>query len=62
MGHYYSEMYSDHRTPEQKKEDAEKQKTRQQIEKHLCDVLKCKRGELKIVYEILKESWNYRND
>lgn len=56
MGHYYSEMNSDDRTPEQK------QKRREQIEKHLCDVLKCKRCELKIVHEILKESWNYWND
>ena len=56
MGHYYSEMYSDDRTPEQKKEDANKQKRHKQLEKHLCDVFKCKRGELKIVHEILKES------
>jgi hypothetical protein len=62
MGHYYSEMYSDDRTPEQKREDAKKQKRREQIEKKLCEVFKCKRGELKIVADILKESWNYRND
>ena len=62
MGHYYSEMYSDDRTPEQKKEDANKQKRRKQLEKKICDVFKCKRGELKIVHEILKESWNYGND
>lgn len=57
MGHYYSEMYSDDRTPEQKKEDANKQKRRKQLEKKICELFECKPKEMKIVYDILKESW-----
>lgn len=57
MGHYYSEMYSDDRTPEQKKEEANKQKRRKQLEKKICELFECKPKEMKIVYDILKESW-----
>jgi hypothetical protein len=57
MGHYYSEMYSDDRTPEQIKEDNKKQKRREQLEKKICELFECKPKEMKIVYDILKESW-----
>lgn len=59
MGHYYSEMYYDDRTEEQKKEDVRKAKRKDELEKKLCKIFECKRGELKIVADILKESWNY---
>jgi len=57
MGHYYSEMYSDNRTSEQKKEDVKNQKRREQLEKNICEMFKCKPKEIKVIYDILKESW-----
>ena len=57
MGHYYSEMYSDDRTPEQKKRDAKRAKKRKQLEKKICELFKCKPKEIKVIYKILKESY-----
>jgi len=59
MGHYYSEMHSDNRTEKEKKEDVKKAARKQELEKALCKVFNCKRSELKVVADILKESWNY---
>jgi len=59
MGHYYSEMYSDDRTPEQIKEDDKEQKRRDELEINICKLFKCKPSEIKIIYNILKDSWNY---
>ncbi len=61
MGHYRSEMYYDNRTEEQKLEDAQKAKRKVELEKKICKVFDCKRSELKVVANILKESWNYRD-
>lgn len=57
MGHYYSEMYSDDRTPEQIKKDKKEQKRRQQLEKKICELFECKPKEIKVIYDILKNSW-----
>jgi hypothetical protein len=56
MGHYYSEMYYDDRTPEQKKEDRKRDKKKAKLEKKICEIFECKPDEIKIIYEILKES------
>lgn len=56
MGHYYSEMYSDDRSDQQKKEDAEKYKRRKELEKVLLKKFKCTKKELHVIYDILKES------
>jgi hypothetical protein len=57
MGHYASEMGYGER--ELTKEEIKDAKRREQIEKQLCKILKVRRGELKVVYNILKECWNY---
>ncbi len=59
MGHYLSEMYSDDRTDEEIKRDNERQHSKEQLEAKLCKVFSCKKSELKIIAEILKESWGY---
>jgi hypothetical protein len=60
MGHY-SEMYSDDRTPEQIKKDNKNQKRRNKIEKKICELFECKPNEMKVIYDILKQSRNIHN-
>lgn len=59
MGHYHSEMYSDDRTPAEKKAALKKEKREEEIKKNLCKVLGITKKELAIVYEILKDGWKY---
>lgn len=57
MGHYHAEMHTDNRSSEQIKEEEKANKRRQQLEMKLCKLLNCKPKELKIVRDILQESW-----
>ena len=57
MGHYYSEMYSDDRTDEQKKEDAKYWRKREKLEKKMCELFECNKKDFKIIRDILKESF-----
>lgn len=56
MGHYYSEMYSDDRTPEQIEETKKKFEREKQLKNKICEVFDCDPKEIKIIYDILKES------
>lgn len=57
MGHYYSEMYLDNRTKKEKDKQAKKEIRKEDLENTLCDIFKCKKNELYLVYKILKDSW-----
>lgn len=62
MGHYRSEMYTDHRSEKEKEEDERKWNRKKEIEKQVLERLGIKRSELKILHSILKDSWNYSSE
>lgn len=61
MGHYLSEMQRDP-TPEEIKKIKRKAAEKEQMVMKLCKALGIKRGEIKLLQEIIEESWMYSDD